>query len=529
VETLDASPVVLRATVSRDYGGPVGSVLQNFSIECRAGEILAIVGSSGCGKSTLLHSLAESESIHKRSSAPALGSQYAFAFQEPELIPWRDVSGNARFEVELTETLNVTGATRAQEVLHLVGLSDAACFFPHELSTGMRQRLQLARVIARAAPIVFLDEPLAAVDQPSRLSIARNLRERFKATNSAVVWVTHDLLEALTVADRVLAVGDRPLHVIREINVTPSERPQSFAEARNTRTNGALETLLKALEKEPEVNIEIATQGSSEMRPSSPLSINAAPRWRIYMIQSLLLLTLIGVWEFLIFVRPQLGFFLPAPHDWLLGLVRRLVATDLLRHAWVTLREALTGLSIGFAAGTLVGYMGEISDDTGRAMRPLWVGLTAIPLFVLAPAFIIWFGIGESMKAALAACSAAPFAALAILDGVETSHGRFFHYLKANGVRRVRLFSRFVFPHTLASWFLGLRSGAVAALLGAFLGEFISANRGLGYLIVLDAGRYRLANVIGDVLLLFFIAVSLDSILKWVGKHRHQILYLLKV
>jgi NitT/TauT family transport system permease protein len=238
---------------------------------------------------------------------------------------------------------------------------------------------------------------------------------------------------------------------------------------------------------------------------------------------------LIACWELVIWLVPKWNFFLPPPSAWVPRLAGRVHSGEMLPHFVTTFKECTFGLVLGFVTGTIAAYAAAQLDSLSRAVRPLLIGMTAVPLFVLAPAFIVWFGIDVRMKVALAACSSCPFVALTVLDAVQVSRGTYHQYLHRNGVPNPQLFLHYTLPYTMASWFVGLRAAGVAALLGAFLGEFVSAERGLGYIILLDAGRYRMADALGGVALLFLLAVGLDLFFRFLASFRHRLLFKLRL
>lgn len=522
--------IVVRARLSEDFGGPTGRVLDRFSIELHSGEIAVLLGPSGCGKTTVLRKLAEICGSTDAETGFVAPKRYGFAFQQPELIPWRTVEGNVRYEDELCGD----EIENPRALLVNAGLELEATLFPDQLSVGMRQRTQLLRVVARDVPLALLDEPLSAVDQPQRLAIARNLRERFLAQGSAVFWVTHDLLEALTVADRILVVGGRPLRICEELRVRDEERPSGSASVRRSTSGNSVESLLGAVQDASMAGTNPPTAIESGTFNETPIQDEqSVPSLFRHSHSGVLSLAFAGIiivcWEVVIRLVPKWNFFLPPPSEWVPRLVARVVSGELLRHFIVTFRECIFGLGLGFVVGTVAAYTAAQFYSLSRAVRPLLLGMTAVPLFVLAPAFIVWFGIDEKMKVALAACSSCPFVALVVLDAVQASRGTYHQYLHRNGVPGARLFVHYTLPYTMASWFVGLRAAGVAALLGAFLGEFVSAERGLGYIILLDAGRYRMADALGGVALLFLLAVGLDLFFRFLASFRHRLLFKLRL
>ena len=210
--------------VARSFDTPQGrqDVLRGVDLELRSGEILAVVGPSGCGKSTLLRLIAGLD----RPSAGALriggtalagtDERTAVAFQEPRLLPWRTLEKNVALGLP-RGTPAAEGRARVRELLRLVGLEHAAGQRPREVSGGMAQRASLARALARSPQVLLLDEPFGALDALTRLRMQDLLLEIHAAEPTTVLVVTHDVEEALYLADRVLL-----LRSLREDPASPS-------------------------------------------------------------------------------------------------------------------------------------------------------------------------------------------------------------------------------------------------------------------------------------------------------------------
>jgi ABC-type nitrate/sulfonate/bicarbonate transport system ATPase subunit len=210
--------------------------LQGVNLAIAAGEFLAILGPSGCGKSTLLRLIGGLDMPTAGTVRLGAGAvrdidpRCAVVFQEPRLLPWRTVDGN----VELGRRGQRDGLT-ATEILGRVGLAGFERSFPHELSGGMAQRAALARALVGRPEVLLLDEPFAALDALTRLQMQDLLVESFRTPRPTVVMVTHDVDEALRLADRIVVLGHRPAAVNATFTVpkgAPGEASTEVAVAR---------------------------------------------------------------------------------------------------------------------------------------------------------------------------------------------------------------------------------------------------------------------------------------------------------
>lgn len=205
-------------TLRFDRRDPV-AVVQNVSLTVRRGEIVALIGPSGCGKSTLLNMMAglyraESGRIDVRPDA-----KVAYVFQGPRLLPWRKVMGNVLYGVEAQGLPREAALERARRTIELVNLSGHEHKYPHELSGGMQQRVALARGLAIDPDICLLDEPFGALDALTRSYLQEELTGIVRGTGMTTVLVTHDIDEALLLADRVAVMTARPGGLARVVEV----------------------------------------------------------------------------------------------------------------------------------------------------------------------------------------------------------------------------------------------------------------------------------------------------------------------
>jgi len=188
--------------VSKSYGQR--AVLQNLGLQLRAGEFVAVVGRSGCGKSTLLRAIAGLEQTDAGQVTLGYGAgadSVRIMFQDARLLPWKSVLDNVT--LGLSRSLNAAMAT-----LHALGLAERADDWPAELSGGQRQRVALARALLHQPQLLLLDEPLGALDALTRIEMQQLIETQWRAHGFTAVLVTHDVQEALALADRVILIEE---------------------------------------------------------------------------------------------------------------------------------------------------------------------------------------------------------------------------------------------------------------------------------------------------------------------------------
>jgi sulfonate transport system ATP-binding protein len=199
------------------------NALERFSAEIRLGEIVAIIGGSGCGKSTLLRAVAGLDRATSGTvtlddiEIAAPHAKIGIIFQEPRLLPWLSVADNIGFGLsELPADVRREKVTRA---LSRVGLTDKADAWPRELSGGQAQRVAIARALVPQPEVLLLDEPFSALDAFTRRDLQDHLLDLWADTRPTLVLVTHDVDEAVVLADRVLVMRPRPGRLFEEVTI----------------------------------------------------------------------------------------------------------------------------------------------------------------------------------------------------------------------------------------------------------------------------------------------------------------------
>ncbi len=216
--------------------------LKDVSFSIEKGEILAVTGASGCGKTTLLRIIMGLESstsgavIAAGNKVTGCGYDRGMVFQHAELLPWRNALQNIAFGLELKGVAVQERMEQAQYYLELVGLSDAADRYPHQLSGGMKQRVGIARALAIKPDVLLMDEPFGALDAQTREGLQDELMTIQSKTGQTIVLVTHDLDEAVLLADRVVVMSRGYVKDIFPVHL-PRPRP-SLAALRGNREFG---------------------------------------------------------------------------------------------------------------------------------------------------------------------------------------------------------------------------------------------------------------------------------------------------
>jgi NitT/TauT family transport system ATP-binding protein len=224
-------------------------VIQDLSFSVRDGEFLTIVGPSGAGKSTLLNIIAQIDTTSAgeivldgttvstrdpRALRPGFHRRIGYVTQDDNLLPWRNTLDNVLFSLEVQGRLNDETRAHAEVLIRAVGLAGYERYYPHELSGGMRKRTALAQMLILDPPILLMDEPFSALDIQTRQLMENELLELWNADRKSVIFITHDLEEAISLSDRVVVLSAGPAtHPIGEFAID-LPRPRDVAEIRLT-------------------------------------------------------------------------------------------------------------------------------------------------------------------------------------------------------------------------------------------------------------------------------------------------------
>jgi NitT/TauT family transport system ATP-binding protein len=216
-------------------------VIQDLSFSVRAGELVTVIGPSGAGKSTLLNMIAQIDtasageimfagetmaSHDPRRLRPGFDRRIGYVTQDDNLLPWRTTIDNVLFPIEVQGRLDGGARARVETLIRAVGLAGYERYYPHELSGGMRKRAALIRTLAYDPPVILMDEPFAAVDAQTRTQLQADLLRLWDLGRKTIIFVTHDIAEAIALGDRALVLSRQPTRIAAEYAI-PLPRPRN--------------------------------------------------------------------------------------------------------------------------------------------------------------------------------------------------------------------------------------------------------------------------------------------------------------
>ena len=255
LEDIKKRPILLKVdSLKKKFQDREGEIvaLGNISFSVHQREFICVIGPSGCGKSTLIRIIA---GLEKQTSGSLLldskpidspSSDRGMVFQNYTLFPWLTIKKNIMFGLIMSKTDRQEANTKAMDWLELVGLSEFSDLYPHQLSGGMKQRVAIARALATRPRILLMDEPFGALDAQTRAQMQSYLLQIWESIDITIIFITHDLEEAIYLADRIFVLGSssNQLQEIVEIPVSRPRKPDQFLSSEFLSTKKHLEDLI---------------------------------------------------------------------------------------------------------------------------------------------------------------------------------------------------------------------------------------------------------------------------------------------
>ena len=466
--------------------------LSHISFDLMPGEFLSIVGPSGCGKSTLLNLIAglltpEHGSITLGGRPVSSGSAaVGYMLQKDHLLEWRSIYKNILLGLEIRKELTPEKLAHAEALLQTYGLDRFRDARPSQLSGGMRQRAALIRTLVLEPELLLLDEPFSALDYQTRLNVSDDIGKILKSSGKPAILVTHDISEAISMADRVLILSARPATVRKIIDI----------------------------------DLDISDR--------TPLSSRNAPDFKKYFniilaARTLLFVLFMGLWE----ISSDLGwidsFIFSSPSliaETFLSMCRD---QSLFAHIAVTLAETLVSFFFVVILGVGTAVLLWCSRRIARILEPCLVVLNSLPKSALAPLLIVWLGANER-TIVVAGMSVAIFGSVINLySGFCQADPEKLKLIETLGGHKKEKLLKIVLPSSVPLILSVMKVNIGLCLVGVIIGEFIGARKGLGYLIIYGSQTFRLTWVLMSIVILCIIAMllyfALYLIEKQVRKH----------
>jgi len=516
---MDPCVIVTISNLTKQFDGrnPV-LALGGVNLEVRRGEFVSIVGPSGCGKTTLLRIIAGLEeptsgSVQYVDTDP---SRIGFVFQEPNLMAWRTAIRNASLMLETSGVSRSERETRASRVLEQVGLLEFRDFYPADLSGGMRHRIAIARSLAHDPEILVMDEPFASLDVLTRRRMAKELLALWRTTQKTIIYVTHDLREAVLLSQRVTVLSPRPGSVQETYDVDlPAERVEQVED-----TNAFIQQH-RRLRRAVDAGTAQATRfpaSTKDRKTRSDALAKRGSRLVMKVLQHLGVLALaLGLWQVVASSLWVEHYVLPSPFVVIGEYVRLLGGGLIWYHTWITAQEALLGFAAGVSFGFVGGYFLSRSEKAERLLMPYVLAAQTAPKMAFAPLLIIWFGYGIVPKVVLAMLIVFFPIFVNTMLGVHSIKKDQWELMKTAHGSRLQVFLKLELPSILPELFAGLKTGISFAVVGAVVAEFVGAKAGLGYEIIYHAGYLHTSTVFALLIQLVALGAFLYGLV-WLGE-----------
>ena len=548
------SPILRLESVSKSFFSASGEVpaLTDVSLRVEAGEIVALIGPSGCGKTTIMRMCAgfdfptQGTALFHDGQILDVNAGVGYLTQEADLFPWMTLRANVAFPLLMLGVPKAERDARVDAYLKLVGLSGFENHYPHQLSGGMRQRGALARTMIYEPDLILMDEPFASLDMPTRLMLHDELLRLLSERPKTVMLVTHDITEAIALADRVVIVGKRPGQIKTIIDVDlPRPRTSSgvvsmegFADVYDKIwTNLHAEFADPAAEEAagqstlpPRLPTTIgerarARRGAGRTTPTGTADSGTKRRRRrgfgnsalvIWSSRVLFLALLVGLWQILSSTKVLSPLLFSNPADVFKAFYHLVIGqpafgytiyTDLA----TTLQEMAIGYVIGAAAGIAVGIFLARIQWLSRVFEPMILAAYSVPKVALAPVFIVLLGIGTVSKVAIVAMELFFIVFFNTFVGVRDVREDFIRQAQINGAGPLSVLVRIVLPGALPSIMTGLKLGVPFAMVGAVIGEFIAASNGLGWFVVNSANNFDSQDLFAGIIVLVIVVWALSQ------------------
>lgn len=512
------SSAVRLEDVTKHHGrGPSAvTALSGVSLSVDAGEFVCIVGKSGCGKSTLLSLIA---GLDQPSSGviDTGGTRVALMFQEPALFPWLTAAANVDLALQARVVPRQERRERVSRLLRSVGLDDFADKRPHQLSGGMQQRVALARALAQDADVLLMDEPFGALDAPTRDGLHEELEAIVAERGLTVVFVTHNVIEAVRLADRVILLSPRPGRIVEEF-VVQERRPRHLNTAASDGLAGHITGRLHA-DGPAMVPRGGVSSPENQLTPPSPARRPLGARVKSTLASlgtKIMAVALVLVaWQLVYLSGWKPSFVLPGPRVVVANLWQQLDEPVLWEAIGTTMYRALAGFGLALVIGSLVGAALSRNTLLRKSFGPVITGLQTMPAIAWFPFAIIFFGLHTSAILFVMVIGAAPSVALGVIAGADHVPPLLLRAAKNLGLNGFGLYRHVILPASLPMFVSGLRQGWAFAWRSLMAGELVvlvADTASIGVLLENAQNLSDMPSAIAIMVVILLIGIVVDAV-----------------
>ncbi|MFI5265914.1 MAG: ATP-binding cassette domain-containing protein [Chloroflexota bacterium] len=528
--------------------------LDGVSLTVQRNEFTSVVGPSGCGKTTLLRLCSGLEpttsglTLYRGTPVAGINSDVGYITQDSNLYPWMTVRENVEFPLELRDIPPDERRARSEAYIRMVGLQGFEEHYPYQLSGGMQKRASIIRTMIYDPEVILMDEPFGALDAQTRMVLQGDLLHIWSQRQKTILFITHDLTEAIALSDNVVVMSARP-GTIKRVFEVPLSRPRDVFQIHSQ--PGFAETYSQIWEYfQPEVEhsqvggvsaqrvelppplASLSRNGHSapaDGRPHpSPLPVLRGRRERrergsmstlqINVARLVTGLAILGLWQGLAEAKILNPLLFSTPVK-VIGRLATFLGGEVVysrtiyNHLSVTLEEMAVGYAVGAVLGMAVGFALARSRPLSRIFEPYILAIYSVPKIALAPLFVLTLGIGITSKWGVVTMEVFFLVFFNTFSGVRNINEEFVQLALVMGARKAQVTRRIILPASLPFIMTGLKMGIPFAMIGAIIGEFIASNQGLGWLILYMASNFDASGLFAAILILVAVVWLLGQLL----------------